>query len=169
MTKVTVPKIIAEHQKKHEEQHAKVRSRMTPQQLAISDQVAAEVEKQGSGLLDTIDQENELRDLGLNIIGRKFTVTELEELSSMMKTLRPGSTFLMYFKTFDEKLGTQVTRPMILIKTATGQLDVANNYIFHLERTIIDLVENQPKDQFTSLGFFGLIKLAFARLFKRRK
>lgn len=150
--------------------NAKVRAQANLTVRGMMDEVQAAVDAENVNMEAQLEGENALRAWAKQLCGITLDMSEIENLRDIVTKMRNGQT-----QRFNPKRGGSVT----LHKSSFGTIDRLENYIFSLEKTIIDLSQNKTPVpfnftsirilQFTDLGFFGLIKLAFKQLFNRRK
>lgn len=144
---------------------ADARKQMKPWHQRAADEVQKNLDIENKAFDQSIDASNDVRKWAENLIGRKLTITQIEDLRDQALRAELNTVFLYSLCILKGgSNGIQSTYENIyLYKDAVGILHNARTYIGVLESTVIDL------SKFTQLGFFGLIKLAFKRLFKRSK
>lgn len=138
------------------ENNAAMREAATPLVRSMMDEVDAAIDVENATMNRQFEADAKLRAWAKDLLGYQISMTQIETLRKEIAAAKPGKPF--YFQ------------ETLLIKTAFGVVDRLDRYIFALEKTIVDCTtKTNPKPQFTDESFFGLMKLAFKRLFKRNK
>lgn len=134
-----------------EKTHKAVNKNATPQQRKLMSIVDGAFREVSSDFDNRMDRENALREWASDLLGGiPVTVTMCEELRDLANK-QPVCTEFYY-------AGRSV------YKTAFNTLDSTGRYVKTLEATTIDVTNNS---QFSPLGSYELIKLAFKKLFRR--
>ena len=177
MTKSKVDTSAAErHLAKIAENNARVRATAPKHMLSVMDQVQSAIDDENADMANRLEAENQLREWAQRLCGVALDISEIENLKAQVEKIKPGQvlTFLPGRPKSKEEGRVLIT----LYKTAFGTVDRLDNYIFALEKTIVDLSNKTvpkstsfetPKQEYTDYKFFDLIKLAFSRLITRRK
>lgn len=134
-----------------QEHNKEMRAKANPRVGRMMDQVQAALDAENAQMDAQFYAEAQLRAWAKSLLGYPISMTQIDELKEKIKTAEPGKTF---------NFGSTV-----LVKTTFGTVDQVDRYLFALERTVVDL----SSTSYTGLSFFGLIKLAFKRLFTRSK
>lgn len=136
--------------------NARVRSQANPLMRQMMDEVQNAIDHENSKLDAQSEGDAKLRAWAKQLLGFQISMTQIEKLRDVISTAKSGIPF-----TYEGQL---------LIKTPFDTVDRVERYLFVLEAAIIDMHKTkQELKQFTSAGFFGLIKLAFNRLIKGAK
>lgn len=150
--------------------NAEARASASPKMQSLMDEVKAAVDAEAALMDAQLDGENKLRQWAKQLCGTALDISEIENLRDIVARMKKGQTERFY-----PKRGDYIT----LFKSSFGTIDKLENYMFALEKAVIDLSQGKTPIpfNFTSvrvLGFtqvsrFGLIKLAFQRFFTRSK
>lgn len=137
-----------------------------PSMLKTLDEVQAAVDAESANMEVRQIGEDKLRDWAKNFLDVALDISEIEELNFAIQCLKNCQTYTFIPK---RPTGKGTRAPITLYKTAFGTVDLLDRYILVLERTIVDLQNKSiPKQQYTDLSFFDLIKLSIKRLFTKR-
>lgn len=147
------------------ENNKSVRASATPEMGVLMDEVQAAFDAENADFNARLDGETKLRAWAKELVGFSISMTEIEDLQDRLNGVKNGQSFSF--------------KGVTLIKTNMNTVDRLDRYLFVLERTIIGATPLTTdvnghllvkyKFEFPNLSFFGLIKLAFQRLFIRSK
>lgn len=149
-----------------EENNRKMREKANPLVRGMMDEVQAAIDQENATMDAQFEGDAKLRAWAKELLGYEISMTQIEDLQARIKQAKPGAVFIY--------------GQAALIRTQFGTVDRAERYLFALEKAVIDLSNKatpkqfsvsaeSPKEPFTELSSFGLIKLAVKRLFKRSK
>lgn len=156
-----------EHIEQVKEHNRKMRETAIPAVRDVMDQVQTAIDAENSVMDVQFEGDAKLRKWAKELLGYEINMSQIEELQTKIKKTQRGQVFVYH--------------DVALIRTQFDTVDRAANYLFALEKTIIDLSNKTSapkqfsvsaevkKDPFTDVSTFGLIKLAFKRLFNRSK
>lgn len=168
-------KVAELHLQEIAEYNAEMRAKATPEVREVMDEVQRAIDGENAAMDAQFVGESKLRTWANQLCGVALDISEIEDLNLAIKRLRAGQVY-----TFTPARSRSIKEgrvPVTIYKTVLGSIDRLDNYIYILEKTIVDLsnknnagsLKEDPKELYTELSFFGLIKLAFKRLLNRRK
>jgi hypothetical protein len=150
------------------ENNSRIRATANEAQLKIIAEVDSAFEVEQRNLNEQFDGELRLRANASALLGVPVDISEVELLNEAIQETKPGNPFW-----FRPRRGGSIQ----LYKTYSGTVDRLDRYVYTLEKALIDLALKQDcvmvpvsrphEDWFTSVSVFGLIKLAFKKLFNR--
>lgn len=130
--------------------------------LSISQEVDKALEDINTGFDEGVEIEDRFRKAG-------YLPSEARDLLAESKNKEIGKVFKFFGKNLvDEVNGRQIeytAYDKYFVKTPFNTVVQADEYIDTLQNQLITIAK--LNEEFTSLSFLGLIKLAFKRLFKR--
>lgn len=143
------------------EQLAKLSPEKRKQALEVAQTVKAEVQKVAAELDHSMDEESRIRRWSKRFFGRTLTVSDIEEFQNEAQNV-PVNTIQTYT--------ARGCNQIFYLRTSLGHIVKPAEYIVGLEKVIINMQDERERfNEFTNTSFWGLIKLAFRKLFNRSK
>jgi len=154
--------IDAQEFKKLEENHKKVRASMSPEQLKVAQEADAAFEEITQDVFD-FESENRVRRAG-------YSPQEAEDIAFILKkeNIQVGQVFKYHRARGVELLTLTPFKTVVPAQTYITSLQDRLFEITTVDQEVMVSNLKSQVQQFTSLSFFGLIKLAFKRLIKGR-